>query len=124
MELTSPFCPETWQSTNVQPLYTHARALPPQVSAYGSVVARKDGSRVFALWIQNVNNISHVPGHAPSNSFRADMLGNFLWKYSDDQGATWSSEHFVIPVPRNYIETVNSFSRSQGGDGTTQVKWV
>jgi len=60
------------------------------VSAYGSVTARPDGSRIFALWIDNVNNIDHLPGSAPSSHWRADMLGNFVWKYSDDAGHTVS----------------------------------
>jgi hypothetical protein len=56
------------------------------VSAYGSVTARPDGSRVFALWVQNTGNVDHLPGQAPNpRGFRADMLGQFLWKYSDDQ---------------------------------------
>lgn len=94
-----------------------------QVSAYGSVVARPDGSRVFALWVQNVNNVSHVPGGKPSNAFRADMLGNFVWKYSDDEGRTWSDDHFVIPVPYGYIESINTFSKTKGGPGDVQIMW-
>ena len=94
-----------------------------QVSAYGSVLARGDGSRVFALWIQNVHNVSHLPGQPPSSGFRADMLGEFVWKFSDDGGATWSPRHYRIPVPSGYIESVNSFSKAKGGDGTTQVMW-
>ncbi|KAH8098451.1 WSC domain-containing protein [Aureococcus anophagefferens] len=94
-----------------------------RVSAYGSVVARPDGSRVFAVWIQNVHNVSHLPGAAPSTSFRADMLGAFVWKYSDDEGATWSEDHYEIPVPYGYIESVNSFSKSKNGTGDVQIMW-
>jgi hypothetical protein len=94
-----------------------------QVSAYGSIAARKDGSRIFALWIQNVNNVSHVPGSKPSNSFRADMLGNFVWKYSDDQGLTWSNKHYTIPVPYNFIESINTFSKKNNGTGDVQIMW-
>ena len=53
-----------------------------QVSAYGSVIARPDGSRMFALWIQNTANVENLPGQKPSPYFRADMLGQFVWKYS------------------------------------------
>ena len=48
------------------------------MSAYGSVVARRDGSRVFAVFIQNVNDVANLPGKPPSSSFRSDMLGNFV----------------------------------------------
>ena len=47
-------------------------------------------------------------------------------RYSDDQGKTWSPNHYTIPVPRNYIETVNSFSEAHGGKGNetaTQIMW-
>ena len=93
-----------------------------QVSAYGSVLARPDGSRVFAVWIQNVDDVANLPGQSPSAGFRADMLGEFVWKYSDDGGTTWSARHYPIPVPRGYIDSVNSFSPAKGGNGT-QIMW-
>lgn len=112
---------KTW--TDFVALEPYSNATTAQVSAYGSVVARPDGSRVFAVWIQNVHNVSHLPGAAPSTSFRADMLGAFVWKYSDDEGATWSEDHYEIPVPYGYIESVNSFSKSKNGTGDVQIMW-
>ena len=112
---------ETWDKfVTIEP---YSNTTTGQVSAYGSVAARQDGSRIFALWIQNVNNVSHLPGQQPSNTFRADMLGNFVWKYSEDQGLTWSDQHYTIPVPFNYIESVNSFSTSKNGTGDVQIMW-
>ena len=66
------------------PIEPYSNTTTAQVSAYGSVVARGDGSRVFSLWIQNVHDVQNLPGKAPSNSFRADMLGEFVWKYVDE----------------------------------------
>lgn len=67
--------------------WTEFRAIEPysntttnQVSAYGSITARPDGSRIFALWIQNTGNVQNLPGGTPSSSFRADMLGQFVWR--------------------------------------------
>ena len=54
-------------------------------------------------------NVDHLPGHAPSSGFRADMLGSFVWKYSDDGGISWSSTHYLIPVPLRYIDRLNSW---------------
>ena len=105
------------------PIEPYSNQTTGQVSAYGSVAARKDGSRIFAIWIQNVNNITNLPGQKPSSSFRADMLGNFVWKYSDDQGLTWSEKYFTIPVPYNYIETINSWSKKNNGTGDVQIMW-
>ena len=106
---------KTWSEfVTIEPYSNTSTA---NVSAYGSITARPDGSRIFALWIQNVNGIDHIPGGKPSPGFRADMLGNFVWKYSDDQGRTWSAEHYKIPVPKSYIETVNTWN------GSVQVMW-
>ena len=112
---------KTWDE--FVPIEPYSNVTTGQVSAYGSIAARQDGSRIFAIWIQNVNNVSHLPGQKPSLTFRADMLGNFVWKYSDDQGLTWSDSHYTIPVPYNYIETINSFSKSKNGTGDVQIMW-
>ena len=99
------------------PIEPYSNTSTDQVSAYGSVTARPDGSRVFALWVQNTDNVTHLPGQKASNSFRADMLGHFLWKYSEDQGKTWSKKHYVIPVPKTFIERHNRWN------GTVQCMW-
>jgi hypothetical protein len=113
---------KTW--TGFNPIEPYSNATTGQVSAYGSVAARSDGSRIFALWIQNVHNVSHLPGKPSSPAtFRADMLGNFVWKFSDDRGETWSARHYTIPVPYNYIESVNSFSKAKNGTGDVQIMW-
>ena len=113
---------KTWTGFNAIEPYSNATT--GQVSAYGSVAARADGSRVFALWIQNVHNVSHLPGEPPAPAaFRADMLGNFVWKFSDDRGETWSARHYTIPVPYTYIESVNSFSKAKNGTGDVQIMW-
>ena len=59
---------------------------------------------------------------SPQHRF-ANMLGNFVWKYSDDHGKTWSPRHYTIPVPFNYIETINSFSKAKNGTGDVQIMW-
>ena len=63
----------TW--SDFVPIEPYSNTTTAQVSAYGSIVASGDGSRVFSLWIQNVNDVQNLPGKPPSKSFRADMLG-------------------------------------------------
>ena len=123
----------TW--TEFSAIEPYSNATTGQVSAYGSAFANQDGSRVFAVWVQNTRNVSHLPGAAPNpGGFRADMLGDFVWKYSDQQGraGSWSDQHFKIPVQRGYIESVNSFAaaKEKGGDdycdpttNCTQIMW-
>ena len=80
------------------------------------MTSRVDGSRIFALWIQNTAGINHLPGKAPAESFRADMLGQFVWRYSDDKGISWSKMHYAIPVPLTFIDRRNTWN------GTVQVR--
>jgi hypothetical protein len=40
------------------------------------------------------------------------MLGQFVWRYSDDQGRSWGAEHYVIPVPKKWIDQHNSWNGS------------
>ena len=54
---------------NVSSLSVEAALMEHDAVALCAVVARPDGSRVFAVWIQNVHNVSHLPGAAPSTSF-------------------------------------------------------
>lgn len=83
----------TWDSfVTIEP---YSNSTTHGVSAYGSVTARPDGTRIFALWIDNTENIDHLPGGTPNSHFRADMLGQFVWKYSDDQGLHVS----IAPLP-------------------------
>jgi len=97
--------------TAYEPATTHL------VSAYGSIVSRTDDSRMFAVYIYNYNNVTNLPGEKPRDSFRADMLGEFCWSYSDDQGRSWSARNYAIPVPRTYIESINSWN------GSVQIMW-
>jgi hypothetical protein len=52
------------------------------------------------------------PPQTPRPNFRADMLGQFVWRYSDDQGRSWGAEHYVIPVPKKWIDQHNSWNGS------------
>jgi hypothetical protein len=88
------------------------------VSAYGSIVGRPDGSRLFSMYIMNDHNVSHLPGANASASWRADMLGDFVWRYSDTRGKTWSEQSYRIPVPETFIDRHNDWN----GTGV-QVMW-
>ena len=64
--------------TPLEPIEPYSNLTTGQVSAYGSVAARPDGTRVFAYWIQNVNNVSHVPGKV--STCTAKILINILYE--------------------------------------------
>ena len=105
----------TW--SDFVPIEPFAQSSTHGSSSYGSIVGRPDGSRIFAVYVWNAFNISHLPGQNASASFRADMLGQFVWKYSDDRGDTWGNDHYVIPVPQKYIDRHNSWN------GSVEIMW-
>lgn len=48
---------------------------------------------------------------------RADMLGWYVYKYSDDNGRTWSGERYRLPVRRTLCDENNSL------EGDVQIFW-
>eukprot|EP00941_MAST-03F_sp_MAST-3F-sp1_P001324 g1324.t1 len=87
-----------------QPSYNTTRS-----SSYGSVFARPDGSRIFAVYVANLEEVEGVPGAKPSNHWRADMLMPLVWKYSDNGGISWSTSRFLIPTPKTAIDRNNTW---------------
>ena len=54
------------------------------------------GGRVYAFYDYNGDRVSTMLGS--SKPIRADMLGWYVYKYSDDDGRTWSHERYRLPV--------------------------
>src|SRR5262245_29575123 len=74
--------------------------------------------RVYAFYTYNKNNIREVPNVAsPSIRKRVDTLGAYVFKYSDDNGRTWSKERYEIPMPTFPFDRANNF------DGKTLFFW-
>ena len=49
------------------------------------------GGRVYAFYTYNGDRIDQLPGK--KKKIRADMLGWYVYKFSDDHGRTWSERH-------------------------------
>ena len=73
-------------------------------------------NRIFGLYVINSDNVTHLANGQPIT--RTDMLGHFKFRYSDDGGASWSSEAFEVPVRPTSIDTHNDFN------GTTLMHWT
>ena len=74
--------------------------------------------RVYAFYTYNKDNIREVPNVAsPSIRKRVDTLGAYVFKYSDDNGRTWSKERYEMPVP------VFPFDRTNNFGGKTLFFW-
>ena len=72
--------------------------------------------RVYVIFVQNYQNVSYDPKYG--NISRADMLGGYFLKYSDDNGATWSEQKWRVPVRASSIDAHNDFN------GTVKMAWI
>lgn len=72
------------------------------------------GGRVYAFYTYNGDQIRSLPGS--SRKIRADMLGWYCYRYTDDSGQTWSDRH-RIPV------RVTAADRANQWKGKVQVFW-
>lgn len=81
-------------------------------SAY-SVLLKIPTGRIFAFYAYNSQDIREVPAD-PGPTFngvcrRVDCLGDFVFRYSDDHGRSWSGQRYVIDVREMAIDRENVF---------------
>ncbi|MDZ4800899.1 MAG: exo-alpha-sialidase [Bryobacteraceae bacterium] len=66
--------------------------------------------RVYVFYTYNKENLRLVEGsNSPANAKRVDTLGHYAFKYSDDNGATWSSQRYYIPMRLMRIDRENLY---------------
>lgn len=70
--------------------------------------------RVYVFYDYNGDRVSTVGNR---KNTRADMLGWYVYKYSDDHGRTWSRERYRLPVRPTSMDRENDFG------GTVQMLW-
>lgn len=64
-----------------------------------AVMLKAPSGRVFVFYNRNTDNVREIEDHQRTCKFnRVDSLGDFVFKYSDDHGRSWSKERFIIPV--------------------------
>lgn len=86
---------------------------PPDGAESSYAVLLKAGKRIYCFYNHNTDNIRSVPA-APGSWFpdgvcrRVDSLGHFVYKYSDDNGKTWSKDRYDIPVREFEIDRKNA----------------
>ena len=67
------------------------------------------GGRVYVFYTYNGDNLRAVPsGNSAKTNLRVDTLGHYCFKYSDDNGRTWSRERFEIPMRKMRIDRENN----------------
>ncbi len=77
-------------------------------SVYSLPVVARSG-RVYAFYDYNGDNFK-CPG-------RSDCVGWFVYKYSDDNGRTWSSQRYRLPMRMTAVDRTNTFQ------GKVQIFW-
>jgi hypothetical protein len=67
--------------------------------------------RVYVFYTYNKDNLREVAGcNSPGIAKRVDTLGAYAFKYSDDDGKTWSAERYYIPMRLMRIDRENLYA--------------
>jgi len=83
-------------------------------ASYGVPLVVPSG-RVYAIYTYNGDRIRSLPGS--TRKIRADMLGWYCFRYSDDNGKTWSHERYRIPLRVTACDLANQWK------GEVQIFW-
>ena len=64
-----------------------------------AVMLKTPSGRVYIFYCHNTDNTREILSHDGKTRFnRVDCQGHYVFKYSDDNGNTWSSKRYDIPV--------------------------
>jgi len=72
------------------------------------------GGRVYVFYDYNGDRIDYV---GDRRNVRADMLGWYVYRYSDDHGRSWSAGRYRLPVRQTGIDRRNDYG------GQVQMFW-
>jgi hypothetical protein len=84
-------------------------------TAYSTILAGPD-ERVYVIYSMNVDNVTHFPSGAPIG--RTDCQGQFVIRWSEDGGETFSSELVIVPYRLTSLDRGNDFN------GSTKMMWT
>lgn len=91
------------------------------VEASYAVLLKGPSGRVFVFYNHNTDNIREIKGDNPPyiNGIvkRVDSQGYFVFKYSDDNGKSWSKSRYSIPIREFEIDKNNVYQ------GKIQFMW-
>jgi hypothetical protein len=71
------------------------------------------GGRVYAFYDYNGDHVETLRG----KRIRADMLGWYVYRYSDDNGRSWSPERYRLPMRLTACDLANDWG------GQVQIFW-
>ena len=65
--------------------------------------------RIYVFYNYNKDNLRELPtSNAENTRKRVDTMGYYVFKYSDDNGLTWSAERYEIPMRQMRIDRENN----------------
>lgn len=110
---------KTWEkAVDIEPGLVDGR--PAREASY-AVMLKANSGRVYAFYNHNTDNLRQVIGDKPAYPDglvrRVDSLGHFVFKYTDDNGRSWSRERFDIPQRDFEIDRKNPYG------GKTKYFW-
>lgn len=73
--------------------------------------------RVYVFYVYNGDNVRSVPGVDGTQITRVDTLGQYVFKYSDDGGRSWSPQRYVVPLRPTALDLANTTA------GATMYFW-
>jgi hypothetical protein len=95
---------KTWDKpVNVEP------ASGPEAS-YAVMAKSEKSSRIFVFYNFNSENVREVKREDSGVYDRVDSLGDFVFKYSDDHGRSWSNQHHKISVRDFEVDRQNIYA--------------
>jgi hypothetical protein len=87
---------------------------PEGVEASYAVLLKAPSGRVFVFYNHNTDNVRWIVGdtdqYKDGKVKRVDSQGYFVFKYSDDNGKTWSDKRYTIPVREFKIDRDNPYN--------------
>lgn len=102
VSLRSDDCGKTWSPT--VPIES-----PEGPEASWAVPMLAPSGRVFVFYVYNGEDIRELPYDPPGGTTtRMDSHGQYVFRWSDDHGRTWSDERVEIPVREFAIDRENS----------------
>lgn len=83
------------------------------VEASYAVLLKAPTGRIFVFYNHNTDNVREIKGDDPpyKNGVvkRVDSQGYFVFKYSDDNGKSWSEKRYTIPIRAFEIDRNNVY---------------
>lgn len=77
-----------------------------------AVLLKTNFGRIYCIYNYNSNNIRRVkadnPPYMDGFCYRVDSIGDFVFKYSDDNGKSWSHNRYNIPSREFEIDRNNT----------------